>query len=206
MRYLVVLFVLFSGSRALAFEGVLHMKMTVGENPPIPSDVYLRENGDSRTDTVMPTTQQPMSVLQLVKGEKVTVTTLFHRDRRYAESDQPPPKPQTNAFAGAAIEELPTEEIAGQKCRHVHMVISGSPIDVWTTDALGIDVEKTRGVNQGMAGNMMSALAAKGIKGLPLKIRAVIQGQTMTVETTAIEAKKLDASLFTLPKGYAKSG
>lgn len=183
------------------------MQMTVDTQPPIPSDVALRANGDSRTDTVMPTTQQPMSVVQIRRGERVVVTTLFHRDHKFIETDVPQTQaPGADAFAKADIAKLTDETIAGQVCQHSQIVLPpGSTIDVWTTDALNIDVDKLRTVNQGMAGSMMSALASHGVKGLPLKIRAVIQGRTMTVETTQIEPKKLDAALFTVPKDYAKT-
>lgn len=189
------------------FEGVLHMQMTIEGQAPIPSDVSLRENGDSRTDSTMPTTGQPMSVVQLHKGKKTTVVTLFHRDKRYIETDASDVKPpQVDAFSKATITRVGIENIAAQPCEHTQIVLpAGSTIDVWTTDALHIDVEKVRTANQGMAGGMMSALAAQGIKGLPLKIRAIIQGRAMTVETTSVEPKKLDAALFVVPKDYAKT-
>jgi hypothetical protein len=201
------LFLALAGSSAGSFEGVLHMQMTIEGQTPIPSDVALRENGDSRTDTVIPTSGQPISVLQLHKGAKVTSTTLFHRDKKFIETDVTDTKPPTvDAFARATITKLAPENVAGQQCEHTQIVLpAGSTIDVWTTDALKIDVEKIRAANQGMAGNMMSALAAQGIKGLPLKIRAFVQGKAMTVETTAVTPKKLDAALFTVPKDYVKT-
>jgi len=189
---------------ASAFEGVLHQTTTIAQIPPIASDVSLRENGDSRTDSVVPGTGEPLSVIRRANG---TTLTLMHSKKMYSETpaqaDTPPPG-AADMLKSLQLKVIGDEPVAGHACKHVQLVQNkDTTIDVWMAPDLGINNEAAKSP-QGMAAGMLKMLEDNGVKGFPLKMKATHLGQSLTLETVRIEVKKLDPAMFEAPKGYTK--
>jgi hypothetical protein len=209
MRALALFTLLFAfAESASAFEGVLHQQTTIAQVPPIASDVSLRENGDTRTDSVVPGTGEPLTVIQKSDGKTVTTFTLMHAKKVYtqttAAADAPTAGNMPEMLKGMEVKVLADEAVAGHACKHVQLTQNASTaIEIWMADDMGLDVGKLRGT-QAVAAGMLKVLEQKGVKGFPLKMKATHLGQTLTLETVRVEVKKLDATTFEVPKGYSK--
>ena len=97
-----------------------------------------------------------------------------------------------------------TETIAGHKCEH-YLVGERQDSDICAAKGLGIMLGgQGGGMFAGMPGyEAYGEFAKKGL--LPLKVTSLRSGTTEVVmQATRVEKKRLDASLFTVPAGYAE--
>lgn len=187
-------------AKADAFEGVLNMVMTMPSVAPVKTVVSIRDNGDSRTDTMIPFLNQKVSFIQ--RG-KLPVIQIMHSTLQYTESSYLQSKSAasvTSALKDVTVHELGTEMIAGYPCRHALLTnTSGSKVEVWVTSSIPSGASAAMGSD-----DLMQALKKNGLDGFPLKVKMSEQGLPIVLEATSVEAKRVDASLFSVPSGYTK--
>lgn len=188
---------------AQAFEGVLHMVMTMPTVAPVKTDVSIRHNGDSRTDTFVPFLNQKVSFIQ--RGS-APIIQIMHATKQYTESSYLQGKASSdaaNALQDATVRDLPVETIAGYICRHALITNkSGATIEVWVTGSIPSNSSVSSIAGGGDA--LMQTLKKHGLDGFPLKLKMVEQGLPITLETTSVETRAVDSALFTIPSGYTK--
>ena len=202
MRILIALAVLAAPLRAFAFEGVLHMMTTVAGSTPIKTDVIIRSNGDTRTDTTVPFVDTKVSIIKRAGGGPVI--EMLPGSMQYTESTllaSTSARSVTAAVSGARIVQLGPESVAGFVCQHAQVIpANGQPMEVWVTDLIP-------GGNNAMMDNgdaLMQLLTQNGLGGFPLKLKMSQQGVALTVEATKVEVRHVDPTLFQVPSGYTK--
>ncbi len=201
--WIVGLLAMLPGARAHAFEGVLHMMMTMPQVSPVKTDVTIRHNGDSRTDTFVPFLNQRVSFLQ--RGS-APVVQMMHSTKQYSESSYLRAKAGSdaaNALRDVTVRDLPVETVAGYICRHALLTSkSGSVIEVWVTGSIPASNASMSAI--GGDANLVATLKQHGLDGFPLKIKMTEQGLPITLETISVDTRAVDASLFSVPSGYTK--
>ena len=203
-----IIAVLGGATPALAFEGVLHQTTTIAQLPPMTSEVSVRQNGDTRTDSIVPGTGESVSVIQRTSGTAVITVTLMHAKKMYTEmtakTDAPPPAGAAEMLKNLEVKIVGDETIAEHACKHVQLIQSSdTTIDVWMAADISIAGETARNP-QGIAAGMLKMFEEKGVKGFPLQMKATHAGQSLTLTTTRVDMKKLDPAMFEVPKGYTK--
>ena len=188
---------------AHAFEGVLHMVMTMPSVSPVKTDVTIRSNGDSRTDTFIPFLNQRVSFLQ--RGS-APVVQMMHSTKQYTESSYLRDKAGADAASALrdiSVRELPVETVAGYVCRHALLVSkTGSSIEVWITGSIQASNASLAPI--GGNADLVTTLKQHGLDGFPLKLKMTEQGMPITLEAVSVESRAVDPALFSVPAGYTR--
>lgn len=213
MRVVMLALVLLSAANAWAFEGTVNMSATMGAMGTIKTTVYVRKNGDTRIDSEVPMAgNMQMSVIKK-GGKQSTMLYVMHAMKQYMEMPAPETAP-AQADASQKLDEydikkLGKEKVAGLDAEHVqltHKKQKGNKVDMWLTKDKGLaEAMSAMAADPKMANPFLKDLKAKNLDGYPVKMVMNDGQNTMIIETTKIEAKTLDATLFAVPAGYTKA-
>lgn len=170
---------------------------------PIKTDVAIRANGDTRTDTFIPFANQRVSLIR--RSGSQSVLELLHGIKQFTESSSVVTTAQgdlRSAMAGATVQMLASETIAGYPCKHARIVPRGGgfPMEVWVTSQINGEGDAIADIDT----TTRELLSANGLNGFPLKVVMAQQGIPITVETITVESRAVASSLFSAPADYTR--
>ena len=187
------------------FEGIITLKVRQSETAePMPVKTMIR-NGVTRVEVASPMGQMAV-VADPAKGQ-----TLMIMDDQQAYMEQPMPNTAQMAerMKAAGREPVVTktdrkETIAGYSCDHYTVKVDTLSFDACLAPGIASYPSMQGGGRGGRGGGGTGWLAMVG-DGKLFPLRVTRSGSTTAiVEVTAIEKKKLDAGLFSVPAGYQK--
>ncbi|HLP22113.1 MAG TPA: DUF4412 domain-containing protein [Chitinophagales bacterium] len=211
MNKLLLVLCAISLNLALSAQGYyIEYKMTsTGEHVDVAGSMKAwYQDGNTRSDISLNTGQ--MGAIQistlLLKSEPNKIYMLNEKDKTYSEmaatgQQDLEDRPQ----AEYEVEVIGRETINGYNTTHSRVKVNGKKqMEVWTTkDITGYgDFSKIKSKYTGKE-NMYKALAAKGAEGMPVRIKAVENGQTIQLDVVKAEKKNNSPSLFSIA-GYTK--
>jgi hypothetical protein len=204
---------------ALAFEGVIDMKMTIAGKPEANQSVSSTgtitmsiKGLSSRMDSSMklPGVSTPLKTTVIHRADEPNTTYLvYEANKTYDKMDSKADADVDHDASKATVKRLGKENIAGRPTEHVLVTEEGGrEMELWidTTLISSADLEKAFGTER-RGGSWWGALKKAGVTGIPLKF--VSKGKEahdrITTEATRVESKSISSSLFQVPAGYTES-
>ncbi|MEI8187008.1 MAG: DUF4412 domain-containing protein [Chlorobiaceae bacterium] len=195
------------------FEGVLTMQTTIPEAGSTETKLFIAKEGVRTESTVhmknMPSDMQmamvsPSETPNLIylintakKSYSVIDTDAMKKDMAGAE--------HADGYNNAKIENLGKETVNGYNCTHVRLTNGETVMEMWVSKEI-LDyftyarMQSTRDKNMP---ELAKRMKAAGLDGFPVKIWH--KQANITTELTKVEKHGLEASLFKVPAGYAKT-
>lgn len=216
MKKIIVLLLLVTGQVLKAqsnFEGLVEMKITLAGSPTSStSKMYFSNLGHrSEMEMRMPQMAAPFRIVTLFKKDNPdSIFSLNDTYKTYSVKAMKKNATAPKLENEYTVKVLGNEKILGYNCVHSLITNKTSNIEMWTTKEI-IDYtayEKIQESNK----SMQSSSFAKELKdahaeGFPLKTMSKDdKGKgSMTMEVVKVEKKKIDESLFSVPKDYKKT-
>jgi hypothetical protein len=205
------------------FEGILTMQSTIPGAANTETKMYISKEGmryeSSSAIKDLPTAFRMVMIspaatpnlIYLINDEarSYTVIDTDELQKDMEKSDL------VDFYEDAKIENLGREKVNGYDCTHVRITSSRNVMEMWVSKEI-IDYF-TYAKMQSAREKNMPALARKlkdaGLDGFPVRTRITSPGSSAGGQQTAavvtelvkVERKGLDASLFKIPDGYAKT-
>ncbi len=206
---------------ALAFEGVIDMKMTITGKPPeakqpvsSTGNITVTIKGlNSRMDSTMtmPGVSTPLKTTVIHRADDPNTTYLvYEATKTYQKQDSKADVDRDESKS--TVKRLGKETIAGRTTEHVLVTHQGDnrEMELWVDTNLisSADLERAFSAgNQSGSGSWWGALKKAGVAGVPLK--TVSKGKDaydrVTTEATRVESRSVSSSLFQVPAGYTES-
>ena len=187
------------------FEGKVTMTMT-SPRGATPIEMYLKD-GVSRMEMQTPQGGAIATIIDPVKKEMIMI--IPERNMYMKRSTEPTANPNAPAPAERTKADIKktgkTETIAGMSCEHYTVTEETGETDVCLASGMGTFMGMGGGMGRGMGGGggggAQMAWSRDLEKGMfPLKATNK-EGQVVLL-VTAIEKKKLDATMFGIPDGF----
>jgi hypothetical protein len=204
---------------ALAFEGVIDLKMTGSagskdQKQQVTGTGTITIKGlSSRVDTTMtlPGMSTPTKMAVIHRADQPNTTYMvYEATKTYHRIDSKKDESGDRDTAGRyTVKKLGKETVAGRTTEHVLISHEGSDdTEVWVDRNLvsSADLEKAfSGGNR--PGAWWGALKKEGVAGVPLKFVSKSKDglNRSTMEATRVESKSISSSVFEVPSGYTEA-
>ena len=202
-----------SGRATSLFSGIIDMKLTMESGN---GDLRLFVDGGRNAKLDMKVTVNPlpaplvMSFLFRVDSPK-KVFLLNEKEKTYGEIvlDGQNPAVAPGARGAYKVKVLGKGKVLGYDCTHVTLTRDKDWVDAWISKDVGDlfwVLKRLQEANPQIGeAEMFKALEDAGQQGMPMRYTVIREGQRVSTEVRKIEAKALPASLFTIPRDYAKT-
>jgi len=213
-RILTITLAALTAEPALAFEGILKLKLQQQGQAPQKILFYANRSGDLRLEIGSQASSATGGMIMILSKSKHATYILLAAQKQYIEGPAPDMKTaQTQAthldIDRYRITKLGTAKVAGDMTTKIRVVDTreNTSVNVWLSrDLVFQDLASLWGQNHGGMVNqeMLALLKQKGIPaGFPLRMEGKDkQGRTVSMEVTTLQRKKLPPSLFLPPAGY----
>jgi hypothetical protein len=198
---------------AARFEGLLDMSLTMETGS---GDLQLSLSGDmAKLDMQLLINPVPQPIrLAVLMDQRAPKTAYLLSDmtRTYSSinlSEAANLTDDSKAKGKFKVKNMGQEKILGFAVTHVTLTRENELIDAWITkdmpDVYAVLKRLQEANPQIGEAALFKALDETGYSGLPMRCIVVRDGQRVTTEVKKVERRSLPASLFTIPKDYART-
>jgi hypothetical protein len=195
-----------------AFTGQMDMKLTM---PNGTADItYLFGQKNQRMDMAMKIDRipEPLKTTVITRSSRPDEATIVnHRARTWSTVNLRSAAESATLLdfdSNYSFSRVGTETVKGYRCEHVQLTSSTEKLDLWISKGLA-DFSTFRilqSQNPRLSNTSLSrTLEKNGIEGFPVKIVQKNDNGLYIMELTAVSARPVPDSRFSVPAGYAKT-